>query len=154
MFKTEKHKQIESISNEILSIAKNRIHHDVQEKRDGESISVDFNLSEDWESLEEENIVDRGKAWHRVSKWVCNLHTNLQIIELKCEKGFKMKRHDHDDHVEICVVLKGAIRYPMQNRHLVSGNIIEIPMDTKHTFEAMEDSFCLIIYKPKFDEDV
>ena len=147
--KTENHKKIETFAEDISKLA-NGLRHDVQEEYDGAKANVSFELTEEWEPFDDRGVVVEGEAWHRISKWVNTIHADLQILEVKCKKGFKLKRHDHDDHIEICIVLKGSIAYPMQNKILISGNTIEIPMDTKHIFEAIEDSFCLMIYKPKF----
>lgn len=148
--KSDNHKKMESLTNDIIQIAKGDLKFDVQEEYGGDSEQVEFELGDDWQPFNDPGVVEEGQAWHRRSEWVSSIHTDLDIVEIKAKKGFRLKRHSHDDHVEICVVLKGAVHYPMQNRHLMSGNTIEIPMDTKHTFEVTEDTFCLIIYKPKF----
>jgi quercetin dioxygenase-like cupin family protein len=71
------------------------------------------------------------------------------LVRFELKKGAIIPRHNHPNE-QITYIIKGAVRVHMQNKDYFvrQGEVIIIPSNVYHEFEALEDTIDIDVFSP------
>jgi quercetin dioxygenase-like cupin family protein len=95
-----------------------------------------------WETIEKEKLSDT------LMRQIVSGESGT-LVRFFARTGGFAQRHHHDNE-EYCLVASGAIKIVFDDREIIgkAGNIIIIPRNVPHSFEALEDTMLVEFFTP------
>jgi quercetin dioxygenase-like cupin family protein len=74
---------------------------------------------------------------------------NVMLVYFKLQKGAIVRKHHHESE-QITYILKGAVKVTSQDKDYIvrAGEVLVIPSQVEHFFEALEDTIDLDVFSP------
>jgi quercetin dioxygenase-like cupin family protein len=74
---------------------------------------------------------------------------NIMLVYFKLAKGASVRKHHHHNE-QITYILQGSVKVTSHDKEYIvsSGEVLIIPANVEHFFEALEDTIDMDVFSP------